>query len=65
MTISTELKESVANLIAEQIHNGLLKQSFFDWYNTGEWDTYLAENFGDEEVKKVILKQIKSLFKLN
>jgi len=57
------LKQALADLIAEQILNGLNKKPFEQWYNTA-FDAYLC----DEEfcpTKDEILKKIKELFKLN
>jgi len=58
------LKRALADMIAEQIHEGLSKQSFYDWYLEGKWDEYIRNMYDDPACKEEILKNIKELFNL-
>jgi hypothetical protein len=58
------LKEAMAEMIAEQIHDGLSKQYFYEWFVTGNWDTYITNNYNEPDAKQQILKEIKEIFKL-
>lgn len=60
---SQEIKQDLSNLIANQIHSAISTKTFFDWYNSGDWDKFIS---GDENAPSYfeIIEQIKKLFKL-
>jgi hypothetical protein len=57
------LKEAMAEMIAEQILNGLKSQTFFDWYNS-DFEEFIQDSESAISEQDV-LKRIKSIFKLN
>lgn len=58
------LKQAMAEMIAEQIHEAISTQYFYEWFNTGNWDAYITNSFDEPNAKQQILKEIKEIFKL-